>query len=137
MRLLLFLTADYTNVTSDGKLNIMGIFNQINASSFPSCHPSMYLVIKLAVDLKEESLDTMLNIKLRDQENKEIFGITIPIAPQDRHTGKPSEIQVILQLKDIIFPHPGKYQFVLLVENEHQAALQLDVTKIETPSLEL
>jgi hypothetical protein len=34
MKVDLFLTADYANITGDGKLNVMGIFREINAFNF-------------------------------------------------------------------------------------------------------
>ncbi len=36
MKLLLILAADYANITGDGKLNVMGIFRDINAYIFPT-----------------------------------------------------------------------------------------------------
>ena len=46
MRVPLAVLADYANVTTDGKLNIMGIFNRIFASALPVVHPQMRLVMR-------------------------------------------------------------------------------------------
>ena len=32
----MLLAADYANVTGDGKLNVMGVFREINALNFPA-----------------------------------------------------------------------------------------------------
>jgi hypothetical protein len=40
--------ADYANVSQDGKLNIMGIFQEINATSLPFVLPQMYLVMSFS-----------------------------------------------------------------------------------------
>jgi len=37
--------ADYANVTADRKLNVMGVFNVINASRVPAIHRQMQLVV--------------------------------------------------------------------------------------------
>jgi len=53
MKLTLFLAADYANITREGKLNVMGIFNDIYARTFPARHSSMHLVAKLGAELGE------------------------------------------------------------------------------------
>jgi len=35
----LLLVADYANVTDNGKLNVMGIFQRLHAREFPARHP--------------------------------------------------------------------------------------------------
>ncbi len=39
MKLILLLAADYANITRDGKLNVIGIFNRISARVFRSDTP--------------------------------------------------------------------------------------------------
>jgi len=70
MRPLLFLTADYANVTSDGKLNVMGIFKEINAYNFPARHASMHLVAKLAAELGEFEQTRNITVILMDADGK-------------------------------------------------------------------
>lgn len=41
----LALLADYANVSQDGKLNIMGIFQEVNPPVLPFALPQMYLVM--------------------------------------------------------------------------------------------
>ena len=53
MKLTLLLAANYANITREGKLNAMGIFDDIFAKSFPARHPSMHLVVKLGAELGE------------------------------------------------------------------------------------
>src|SRR5215217_3944288 len=45
MEVKLAVLADYANVSQDGKLNIMGIFQEINAPSLPFPLPQMFLVV--------------------------------------------------------------------------------------------
>ena len=46
MDVTLALLADAANVSQDGKLNILGIFNGLGAAAFPATHPSMHLVLR-------------------------------------------------------------------------------------------
>ena len=51
MKILMMVTADYASIEPQtGKLNIIGVFNQINAQEFPTSHRRMYLVIKRQPD---------------------------------------------------------------------------------------
>jgi hypothetical protein len=79
MRLLLLLAADYANVTGDGKLNVMGIFNEIKASAFPARHPSMHLIVKLGADLGEYGERRDLFVKLLDADGNPIASVEIQL----------------------------------------------------------
>jgi hypothetical protein len=67
MKPLLFLAADYASVTGDGKLNVMGIFNDINAFNFPARHSSMHLIAKLGPELAVKLIDQLLELKKEDK----------------------------------------------------------------------
>ena len=54
--------ADYANVSREGKLNIMGIFQEINAPFLPFPLPQMYLVMSLTAAPAE--FDTVRNIRV-------------------------------------------------------------------------
>ena len=48
--------ADYANVTSDGKLNILGIFDRMNVLNLPAVHPQMNLVLRLEAHRAAEAM---------------------------------------------------------------------------------
>jgi len=50
MQLRIAALADYTNITDNGKLNILGIFSQIHAVSVPATHPQMQFVVQFAFE---------------------------------------------------------------------------------------
>ena len=133
MRPLLFLTADYANVTSDGKLNVMGIFKEINAYTFPARHSSMHLVAKLAAELGEYEQTRNITVILIDADGKRIMELSGPFNVPKAEGGKKPEVNIILELKDIVFPSPGRYEFVLLVDKDQKDELTLYVNQIEAP----
>ena len=47
MQVKLALLADYANVTAEGKLNILGIFDRINVVGVPAVHPQMHFILRL------------------------------------------------------------------------------------------
>lgn len=134
MKLLLLLAADYANITGDGKLNVMGIFRDINAFNFPTRHSSMHLVVKLCAELGEYGVTRTLTVKLRDPDGVEIMSLSGPTAAPNSEGGRIPEVIAILELKDIIFTKPGPYQFVVLIDKDYKGDLAIYVNKLETPS---
>jgi hypothetical protein len=68
MQVPLALLADHANVSAEGKLNLMGAFDVINARRFPAVHAQMHLVFRI------RSLAT-LTCRLRMSGTRSIFSI--------------------------------------------------------------
>jgi len=134
MRVLLFLAADYANVTGDGKLNVMGIFNEINSYNFPARHATMHLIAKLAAELGEYGQTRTFTVKLLDADGRQNMELSGQFDIPKGEGGKKPEVNVILELKDIIFPTPGPYQFVFLLDRDQKDDLTLYVNKLDTPT---
>ena len=120
MKLNQFLAADYANISREGKLNVMGIFNDIYSPSFPARHSSMHLVITLGAELGEPGQTRDFCVKLLDEDANQIFDLSGQIQIPKIERGRMPEMNLILELKDIVFPKPGTYQFVFLVEKDHK-----------------
>lgn len=73
MRFKIAVLADYTNVTNNGKLNIMGIFSALYAQNVPVQHPRMELVIQFAFESHEAGKTKDLTIDLVDADGRSIF----------------------------------------------------------------
>jgi hypothetical protein len=135
MKLILFLAADYANITREGKLNVMGIFDDIYAANFPARHSSMHLVIKLGAELGEYGETRDFTLRLLDMDGNQIFNLTGQFQVPPGGHGRRPEVNLIYELKDMIFPNEGTYQFVLLVDKDHKGELSLHVNKIDMPKI--
>ncbi len=135
MKLSLILAADYANVTREGKLNVMGIFREINAYNFPARHPSMHWVLSLKAELGEYGVDRNLIVKLLDADGNEIMDLAGQVSVPKGSGGIVPEVNAILELKDVIFPKPGHYQFIVLVDKDHKGDLTISVNKVDSPEL--
>jgi hypothetical protein len=135
MSLLLFLTADYANLTADGKLNVMGIFDTINSINFPARHSSLFLIIKLVPELGEFGQTRELSVRLQDADGKDIMGISNKFTVPTPDGGKKPEVSAIFEIKDLILPKEGPYQFVVLVDKDFKGDLTLYANKIVPPVL--
>ena len=134
MRTLIFLTADYANITQDKKLNVMGIFNQIWSKSFPAKHSTFHLIIKLCLELGEEpNREREIEIKLINEDATWERPLGPPRNfkfPEERIPGFTPEFNLILGVRDMVFPEPGIYQFVVLVDGEQKGMCTLGLVKI-------
>lgn len=68
LKVALGLLADYANVSREGKLNILGIFEQISAQSVPAVHPQMQLVMALEADRVDADREQKIGIELIDAD---------------------------------------------------------------------
>ena len=88
--------ADYTNISKEGKLNILGIFNAIQSKTLPVVHHSMQLVMSFEIPRSELNIEKELQIKLQDEDGKQIFEIGGKFTPTDK--GKPGMVSCPLLL---------------------------------------
>ena len=134
MELLHLLVADYANLTRDGKLNVMGIFNIIYAPAFPAKHSEMYLISKLYASPAEYGQTRKLTIKLLNEDGtQELVNFSHDFAIPTGTGGKRVETNHIIRLTDIIFPDTGIYQFSVLVDNDLKGTVAVELVKQEIP----
>jgi len=127
----MILVADYANV-AEGKPNVMGIFGIINAEACPVRQPEMYFIATLTAGAAEFGRKATIRVKLMDSGAK----VTLVDFPQQiviptAQGGRRAEVNVIVRLRDIVFPDFGAYQFSILVDNDEKGTLPLEVNKIE------
>jgi hypothetical protein len=118
--------ADYANVTSDGKLNILGIFDRMNVVNLPAVHPQMNLVLRLEAHPAEHGRAHPVEIRLHDPDGQTVFEVSGEIVPQ----GEPGEAvstNQILTLNNLQLNKTGGYTFVVLVNNDLKAEIPLAV----------
>ena len=135
MKPLLFLVADYANITGEGKLNVMGIFNSINSFTFPARHSSMHVIAKLSSELSEYGQKRSFTILLMDADANHVVEVSGEFDIPKGQDGKKPEVNVMFELKDVVFTKPGRYVFVLLVDKDQKDEITLHVNQIETPKL--
>ena len=122
--------ADYANVSQDGKLNIMGIFQEINPPFLPFPLPQMYLVASYAAGPAE--FDTIKDIKiaLLDNDGKEMLTLEgqVPVQRPPR-PGSRAYINQVIGLNGVTFERPGDYGFAILVGSETKETVSLHVNE--------
>ncbi len=122
--------ADCANVTADGKLNIMGVFNVINAQHLPVVHSQMQLVLSLVPDPWELNTTVPLEIQLVDADGKIIFGIKGQVALGGVAGGEQPTTNYLLGLNNTVFEKFGSFDFKILANDEPFASIPLVVHQV-------
>lgn len=134
MELSLFVVADYANVTKEGKLNVMGIFNRINSYQFPAAHPEMFVIAHLTASPAEYNTTRKLTIKLLNEDaTEEVVNWSTTITVPQGTGGRRVDSNHILKLQTIVFKEPGTYQLSLLVDQNEEGSMPLFVEQIPEP----
>jgi hypothetical protein len=121
MKPLILSIADHAYIDSaTGKIYILGAFNRISllaGANFPIRHRLMTLVIKLASELLETG-EHLLGVALADEDGNELLRLNQPFEMRPSQGGIPSEFNVLLEIRDIVFHKAGEFQFRIEVDNE-------------------
>lgn len=120
--------ADYASVSADGKLSVMGIWNQISPVSLPAQVLTPYLVLTLVADVSESGRNRTLKLVLLDADGKQLMSaehqIVVPVPPRP---GASPRMNTILRIPVLQFPTAGDYRFALHVDNDYKAEVLLTV----------
>ena len=125
MDLALALVCDEARERADGRLDIVGAYNELSAPGFPAVQPRMTVVFVMdwagdemgrqafRADLVEDSGERVLTIEGETQV-------------QPRTAGRaPPQTRLVLLLEQVIFPRAGRYRFELLAAGDVHAACSI------------
>jgi len=126
MQVKLAVLADYANVTGDGKLNILGIFDRMTVREIPAVHPQMHLVLRLEAHSAEKDRLHTIEIRLQDPDGQSIFDVQGEIVPRGEFNSPVSTNQ-ILTLNNLQLTKIGEFTFLVFVNNDLKAEVPLMV----------
>lgn len=124
----LALLADAATIDGAGKLNILGVFDRIAASTFPAQHGRMAMVLRFAAGLPEAGAHDV-GIRLSGPGGEEILRIDgeMNLAPGPRSLGGGVKVPHVLNLDGVVFERPGQYTFDVSVDGEHHVGIPLTI----------
>ncbi|MBI2010753.1 MAG: hypothetical protein HYS89_00740 [Candidatus Colwellbacteria bacterium] len=121
---------DYAFISGGDKLNIIGIFKNINTQNLPAQHPLMFVVTSIAVATKG---NFKVNIKfVRRLDNVEIIPpLDFDISMVSDEGSREGELGVIGQIANLKFEEAGMYDVLVLVNGENIGSLPLQVLHLK------
>lgn len=126
MQVTLAVLADYANVTADGKLNILGIFDRMSVTGIPAVHPQMHLILRLEAHPAERQRKHRVEIRLHDPDGATVFEVKGEVVP-DGAPGRTTATNQILTLNNLQLAKAGGYNFVVFVNDDLKTEVPLDV----------
>jgi hypothetical protein len=133
MRVTIALLADAANVSREGKLNILGVFDAIYARSFPTTHPQMQLVLRFEAAPTESGATRSVEVRLVAPDGRVLFRVPGALAIQRGEAGEATRIDRLFSLSNVGFDQPGRYAIEVAVDGELAAAVPLRVEAIGAP----
>lgn len=125
--------ADYANVSKDGKLNIMGIFQEVNAPELPYQLPQMYLVLSFTAGPAEFASVKNVRVVLLHSDGQEVFSLRAQMqVPNAARPGRRAYINETIGLAGVPFQQAGDYAFSILVGDDEKATVPLYVNDLST-----
>ena len=124
----LAVVADAANVSQEGKLNILGIFDTIWTREFPVRHPTMVFVLRVTADITDQGSHRM-QLRLMDEDGGQLFKAEGPLQVPARAPGLPIKPNIIIGLNGISFQKSGDYSFEVILDDRHLKSVPLSVRR--------
>ncbi len=130
MEVSLAVIADYANLAQDGKLNIMGIFQEVNPPVLPFPLPQMYLVVSFVAGPAEFDTTKDIKIALLDNDGNEMLALEGQAhVSRPRRPGSRAYMNQLIGLSGITFERSGDYAFAILIGGETRATVSLHINE--------
>jgi hypothetical protein len=126
MKIPMALLADEANVSQEGKLNVLGVFDRIAAPSFPVVHPKLVFVFRVQAEFADMGPPVAVRVRLVDEDGAVLFEASGELAPPPVEPGQFATANQIFSLVGVQFPSPGIYKFLVSVgEERHETPLSV------------
>jgi hypothetical protein len=103
--------ADYANIAAGDKLNVMGIFDTIFASAFPTVHPFMVLALRVRLGYDDGGKTHDLAVSLRDEDGREYLRAAAKVNVPRIEPGRFQNVNQVINFAGMGFGKPGTYAF--------------------------
>jgi hypothetical protein len=127
MQVKLALLADYANITAEGKLNILGIFDRVQVAQLPAVHPQMQFVLRLEAKPADKDKQHTLELRLHDPDGDTVFDIRGEMVPRGGGPTQTIATNQIITINNLALEKAGGYTFVVFVDDSLKAEVPLVV----------
>lgn len=125
MELILSLACEDARARPDGRLDVRGTFNELQAPGFPAAQGRMTVVFVMEWGPDERGRHEFA-ADLVDDDGRKVLTIEGHTDVEQRTEGRaPPQTRVVMALERVVFPHPGRYRFRLRVGEQVRDAFAL------------
>ena len=107
--------ADEANVSQEGKLNVLGIFDRIAAAEFPVMHPRMVFAFRVEAEAGDGGRGFPVNVELLDPDGAVLFQAAGEMMAPRVPAGEFTTSNQVFTLVGLQFPRAGLYRFVITI----------------------
>jgi hypothetical protein len=120
------LLADAATVDGSGKLNVLGVFDRIQARDFPARHGRISLVLRFSAALSEVGAH-QVEIRLRSPSGGELLRLDgrLDLSGGSREAEEGIKVPHVLNLDGITFPEAGTYFFDIACDGKSLLSIPL------------
>jgi hypothetical protein len=111
----LALVADEANVSQEGKLNVLGMFDRITAAEFPVVHPRLCFCFRVLADFADGGRPFHVSVRLEDEDGTVLFDAGGEMVPPVVPPGEFSSTNQVFSMVGLRFERPGTYVFTVRV----------------------
>lgn len=131
MEIKLAVLADFASITLEGKLNILGIFDEINSAQLPAAVPIFYIVVSYEAGPAEFETEKVTQVVLSDADGKTMARLEQKLkVPRPTRPGSRSTVNQIGAIMGLSFPKAGDYQFAFLINDQEAKSICLRVNQV-------
>jgi hypothetical protein len=131
MRLILSLACEDARERPDGRLDFIGVFDELQAPGFPAVQDRVTVVFVMEWSPDELGRQAF-RADLVDTRHRKILTIEGHSDVSARGGDSPPRTRLIMPLERVVFPQAGEYRFILHVGDTATPALTLRLSKQTT-----
>lgn len=135
MRLLLSLACEDARERPDGRLDLIGVFDELSAPGFPAAQDLMTVVFVMEWDPDEQGRKEF-QADLVDASDRKVLTIAghtdVNVRPEgsgEAGSKAPPKTRLVMPLERVIFPSEGEYRFILRVGDTATESFSIRVTE--------
>ena len=117
MRILAGVLADDLQVSDFEKPNILGIFNEIRATSYPAQHDKLMVVVMVEASASESDEQRIVHMRVLAGDANEVASFQSPVEVwRPSHPGVPVNMVIKVQALNVMFPAAGADQVQVAID---------------------
>jgi hypothetical protein len=127
MRISFAVFADGANLSQEGKLNVLGVFDAVQVAALPTVHPRTHLVIRLKGDEADVGAHRM-TLRWIDPAGSELWSSTGELNVAGAMNPDYDMDLPVIAVVDLPLSSIGRYTMQVALDDDHKADVGLFVT---------